>query len=165
MRHLQRHLSRTIADLLVTELTALGWVDSPVNFGTQPVSVRNVDPTDANTAQQTPNLVSVWINNEGPTTEYELGGGLREVELALEVHLWGVNPSVAMALAGDIKDVLRDHVGAVTDYAETPPVDSDVQVELDGVFIERPVGSVTASDFKRNWRIVSSLARCYLVEP
>lgn len=167
MRHLSRHVAKTIADLLVTELTALGWVNEPRVFGARAVVVRNIDPDSVNTDQQDPNLVAVWIDDEGGFANAELGGHLKEVMVALEVHLWAENPSIAAALASDVRDVLRDLVMPVTDYTQSPPVASTtVQLDIDGdqVVIERPVGSVTASDFKRNWRIVSAVPTVYVSE-
>lgn len=167
MRHLARHVAKTVADRLLSELTTLGWVNDPRVFNASPVQVRNVDPHDVNTSQQEPNLVAVWIDDEGPTSAAELGGGLADVLLALDVHLWADNPSVASALASDIKDILRGLVLPVTDYAQTPAAPSataQLEVDEDEVTIVRPVGSVTAADFKRNWRIVSTVTRVHLTE-
>lgn len=166
MRHLPRHLLKTLADHLTAELTALGWVDEPRVFGAAPVRVLSIDPEDVATAQQEPNLISVWLDDQGPLLTQQLGGGLRSSMLAVDVHLWAENPSIATALASDVADVLRNLVMPVTDYAQTPPAPSTVQLEIeeDDVAIHRPVGSVTAADFKRNWRIVTTTTSVHLSE-
>ena len=167
LRHAARHVQEGLADDLEAALGDLGWTGTNVPFGTRALEVvrRRMDESEMKSI--TDNLAAISWGDEPDYTEAELGGGLVSVEHVMFVDIVGVNDSISLAIAADVKDVLsgvapgttRFHV--VRDYAQTPPAQVlGWQVEVDDVVRERP-----AAEWRRFWQVVKATATVYFPGP
>src|SRR5687768_14927970 len=107
MRFRGRHVHRTIALHLETELRALGWktqedvtLGSPVILGALPVSYEQFEPDEVVDIQ--PNVVSITLGDEPSARDEELGDGLRELALPVFVDIYAENQSTALSIAADV---------------------------------------------------------------
>ena len=163
MRFRQRHLHQTCADHIRTGLTTLGWVNPPVNFATRPVTFIEIQPDEAG-VRVNPNTVATTIGDEPEDLDEELGAGLTSCDFTLFVDVYGIDQSVAVSIAGDVKDLLRNRQIPLLDY--TASVTGDVTtavIEFDTVVIDRPAVSANGPD-KQHWRIVKAVARLLYVD-
>lgn len=163
LRHAARHIQQTLMDDLEDDLRTLGWLDDPP-FGTEALRIQRgrMDESEMKAAEG--NLVAMSFGDEPDFTPRELGGGLQSVEHVMFVDCLGVSDSIALALAGDVKDLLageapdttRFHV--VRDYSSsatgTPVV--GWLCELEDVVRERPL-----ADWRRGWQVVKATAVVY----
>jgi hypothetical protein len=166
MRHRARHVQQTLADHLRAGLTELSWmsVEGPRPFGiARPVRFIDVDVEDLLDAtgdevasfreRMAGYVLALTVESESEDLLQELGGPLYQVPLTISIDVWGELTSVTMALASDVKDLLRDAFISVKDYAKGEVTDD--YIEPDIVRIEKPGGHVIGVDFKKRWRIVS----------
>lgn len=166
LRFRVRHVHKTVADFIEAELTALGWVNPPVNFGTLPVTFLEFQPDEAG-KPITANTVAITLGDEGPALDEELGDGLRQLEYPLFVDVYGANQSIAASIASDVKDILEDRYFAVRDFTASPvgvPTSEQIELDKDDLTVERPGASMGAADFRRYWRVVKSTVRVHYVQ-
>lgn len=154
MRFRQRHIQETIVKHLREGLTDLGWVVEPRNFGGPPLIFREVDRQER-VARIEPNTLSIWIDREMADHIAELGGPLYNVDLDAVVDVYASSASVAVSIASDIKDLVRDRSIPLLNFAGPTPVQGGGTVGFDGAFIDRPAGDVNAVEFKGAWRVVA----------
>lgn len=163
LRFRQRHVHQSCVDYLKESLDDLGWVTAPINFGTQAITFIEIQPEEAGVKVE-PNTVAITIGDEPEDLEEELGAGLMSCEYVLFVDVYGIDQSIAVSIAGDIKDLLRNKLIALRSYttviAGTETADT---IEFDSVVIDKPATAAAGPD-KRYWRIVKSIARLYYVE-
>lgn len=163
LRFRQRHVHKTCVDYIRTGLDTLGWVNPPVNFGTRAVSFVEIQPDEAGVPVQ-PNTVAVTIGNEPEDLAEELGAGLTSCEYVLFVDVYGIDQSVAVSIASDIKDLLKNTIIGLLDYTSNATGDATTaEIEFDSVVIDKPIVAATGPD-KRYWRIVKAIARLYFQE-
>jgi hypothetical protein len=163
MRHRQRHVHATILKHVKDTLTTLGWVNSPVNFGTTPVSFLDYEPLEAG---ETPDLntVAVSMGDQGADEAYELGGGLVRVDYTVFCDVWGANIPIGVAIAEDIKDALTEKVIALRDFTTNAAgVATSDSLEFEMVVVEVIPTATTTLD-KRTWRSVKATAVCYYAD-
>ena len=160
MRHRQRHLHATILGHVREALTAAGWVNAPVNFGSTPVTLLDYEPQQAG---ETPafNTVAVSIGTQGPDEPFELGGGLYSCRYTVFIDVYGENEPIGVALADDIKDAISEEVIPLRDFTADPlGVDTDGEIEFEMTLVEELPTATTTLD-KRSWRSVKTTAVCY----
>ena len=160
MRHRQRHLHASIVRHLTAELTAAGWVNAPIAFGTQPVTILDYEPQEAGETPA-PNTVAISIGHQGEDRPYELGGGLSVCDYTLFVDVYGINEPIGIAIADDVKDALTDEIIALRDFTSSSDgVETPGQIEFEMVVVEAIPSAATTLD-KRTWRSVKATAVCY----
>lgn len=172
LRFRYRHVHATMFDYVKAQLVTLGWGDAhlgdndpanaSVNFATVPATYIDFQPDEAG-AKIEANTIAITLGDEPPTEDWELGGGLREIEYVTFVDIYGANQAVAQSLASDIKDLFDDVYLHVKDHTTSPATDTVEQIELDkeDCFVEKPAAALTAQDFKRYWRVVKTITRVY----
>jgi hypothetical protein len=158
MRHQQRHVHATIVKHVTDQLTSLGWVNDPVNFGTTPVTVLDYEPQQAGETPEI-NTVAISIGHEGEDEAYELGG-LSQVEYVLFIDVYPENESIGIALAADIKDSIKYAGLQVLDFSQSPPATTDAYLEFEMVLVEVVPTATTTLD-KRSWRSVKATVCCF----
>lgn len=165
LRFRVRHVHKTVADFIEAELTALGWKNPPVNFGTVPVTFLEFQPDEAGKPIAA-NTVAITLGDEGAAEDEELGGGLRELAYPLFVDVYGANQSIAASIASDVKDILEDRYFPVLDFTTDPvgvPTSEYIELDKDDLTVERPGAAASATDFRRYWRVVKSTVRVHYV--
>jgi hypothetical protein len=163
MRHRLRHVQQTIADHVEQGLIELGWVEPPINFGASPVRFQDVEPDAARRLEG--NVVGVVIEDEGPVSEFELGGGVEQVDYDLGVSVYAESSGIAMALADDIKDLVSNRVIPLLDYTQQPPTPvPGHHIELVDVRVQRRTAGEIGFESKRSWRVLDGVARLYSTE-
>lgn len=164
LRFRQRHVHRTIAAYIESALAELGWVVPPVNFGTVPVTFIEIQP-DENGEKVAPNTVAITLGDEPADEDLEMGNGLQGLDLPVFVDIYGVEQSVAVSIASDVKSVLKNAVIPLYDYTGAPPVVTDDLIEFEDVTgPEKPAVAREASDFRKYWRVVKAIAHVEFVE-
>lgn len=154
MRHAPRHVLQTCVDQVVEVLGDTGWTGGTVNFGEPAVTVDSASPPVGQAAIPDGNTVFVSLGNEPPTEEEELGGRQESVNFPLFVDVFGTTEQVAIAIASDLKEGLRNKIIVVFDYAEQD--ETEHLIEFQHVLVEIP--EVSANIDRRRWRCVKSLA-------
>jgi hypothetical protein len=168
LRFRARHVHRTVYNYVTGELAALGWPDSAaaaggavVNFGSTPLTFLEFTPDD-NGAKVAANTLVISLGDEPPAESQELGDGIRMIAYPVEIDIYGANQGIATSIASDIKTLFENRYMYVTDFTADPPVASQEYLEFDheDVSISRPAQQ-GASDFRRYWRVVSTIAQVY----
>lgn len=154
MRFRVRHVQQTIADHVESELTRLGWVTPPVNFGTDPLTFLEVAPED--TTPVAANTVATTVGEEGEDVHQQMGGGLLAVDYPVYIDVYGASGGITVSIASDVKAILRDAIIAVVDQGSGQPVEE--LIEFQDVRVVRPAGAGTGAEFKRFWRTVTATA-------
>lgn len=161
MRYLQRNVHRSVFDHLVTQVTAMGWVDDPVNFGAEPVTFHEVDLREG-VSRIEPTSVAVWVPSESSDRIAELGGVSWTADLDFVIDIYASQASFSIALASDIKDLFRERSIPLLDHGSgSTPVQAGT-VELEGAWIDRPTSS--ALEFNGVWRQVRGFTRVWFEE-
>lgn len=159
MRFRPRHVHQTVIDAVTAELTARGWVNTPVNFGTAPITVVDYQPIEAG-EQIADNTVAISIGDETATDPFELGAGLRETSWPVFVDIYAVSESLGLSVADDVKAYLTDREMALLDYTAnvngTPTTD---WLEFEHVMVEKLTSNSNID--KRTWRSVKATVTCY----
>lgn len=163
MRFRYRHTHKTLCAYIEARLTTLGWVNSPINFGTTAVTFTEIQP-DENGEKIEPNVVAITLGDGPDDVLEELGGGLYSISYPLFVDVYATNQSLAVSIADDVKDSLN-HDMSIPLYDWTnpsAPVQQSDYITFEKVFgPERPPVSVASNDFRRHWRVVKGLATVY----
>ena len=164
IRHRSRHLRATLFNRVVAELTVLGWVGVPVNFGADPVTVIDYQP-DERSEPILKNTVALSLGDAANDLDEELGagfpGGLRSASVPVFIDCYMASQALADALCDDIR--------AIFDMQVFPLVDQVTGLDCVGETVEieevlgpnRPAGGATGDVFKRYWRIMNVGVRLY----
>lgn len=164
MRFRDRHVQQTIQSYLIQQLTRLGWVNDPVNFGGTPMSFMEFPPDENSASGEIPyNRVAITLGNEPEELEEQLGGGLYSVAYPLYVDIYGEKYSVSRSIGGDVKDCLTRKAIPLYDWtladSHTPPRRlPGAWIEFDSVAGPRAPAGAGADGFRRYWRVVQALA-------
>ncbi len=151
LRHISRHLQRTVEDRIRAELQALGWLGPSVPFGTTPISIYSRRLRDSELVALTGNIVGIFFGRESDDSAAELGGGMLTTTTDLFVDIVAVNDPIGLALASDVKDFLTGRAPGATrmfplrDYTSDPGgvPQPDAMVEVVGVERQRPENQET----------------------
>lgn len=163
MRFRYRHTHKTICRYIETQLTTLGWVNAPVNFGTTPLTFVEIQP-DENGEPVAVNTVAITLGDGPVDTAEELGDGLYSVAYPFFVDVYGENQSIAVSIAEDVKDVVNHEISILLfDWTDpNNPVEQTDYMTFERVSgPQRPPISFQSQDFRRHWRVVKGLARLY----
>lgn len=163
LRHAARHVQQTLMDDLEAAMREFSWVDDPP-FGTLPLVFQRTRMDESEMKSATGNMVAMSFGDEPDYQAEQLGGGLASVEHVLFVDCLGVNDTIALALANDVKDLLAGEAPgysryhAVRDYtsSETGTAVAGWTCELQDVIRERPL-----ADWRRSWQVVKATAVVY----
>lgn len=157
MRFRPRHVHQTVVQFVETQLDDLGWVTPPINFGTTTVVVDSAEPDFGQTTLPDGNLVGISMGDEPPNWEEELGGAVESVNFVVFLDVIGATESVAVSIAADLKELLRNKVLTLQDF--TLSVDSPSPtthfIEFESVMVETPTATVMD---RRRWRVVKVTA-------
>lgn len=160
MRHRQRHVHKTILEMIRDDLAAGDWFEDPAPFGTPAITLVDYQPLEAG---ETPalNTVAVSIGDQAEDLDHELGGGLTRRDYIVFVDIFGASEPVGVAIAEDIKDALTFRVAALRDYTtDAAGVVTAEELEFERVVVETIPTSTTTLD-KRTWRAVKATVCCY----
>lgn len=161
LRFRPRHVHKTLAAHLESELLDLGWVNSPVNFGTTPITFSEFEPDEPGPTEIKPNTVSITLGDEPGDSLEELGGRLWKAYFPVFVDIYGVNSSVARSIADDVKTVFADLSLTVLDWTSNLAGDTTGEmlfIERESIEVERPPAAADAKDIRKNWRVVKAMA-------
>lgn len=162
LRHRQRYVHSTLVDVVRQGLTEFGWVNAPTIFSALPVTVLDYQPDDRGEAIAA-NTVVVSMGDEFADEPEELGAGLQSASTPVFVDIYGEQQAIAVAIAGDVKMLLKDRYLPVRDWSQPgAPAIPGMQIEMENtVGPERPQASIGAENFKRYWRVIKSTAVTY----
>ena len=155
IRHFGRHLYQSVYDRLNEGLTGLGWM-ADGGFKTTPVRMQTYVP-DETGAALAPNLVAVTLLDEGPELEAEMGDLLVMIEPSFAVDIYGENQAVALAIAEDVKDILRGRISGYTRIIPVYDYSQDPKQLLEGVWAENyQVVRLPSqrTELRRQWQVV-----------
>jgi hypothetical protein len=162
IRFRSRHLRATLYNMAVTELTTLGWVTTPINFGAQPVTVLDYQPDERNEPVMQ-NTVAVSLGDILADVDEELGslgGGLRSAWVPVFIDVYMSEQAISDAICDDLRGIFDTHVFPLVDQITGLP--SSEQIDIEEVRgPDRPAGATSADQFKRYWRIVRLGVRLY----
>ncbi len=155
IRHFGRHMYQSVYDHLSEGLNGLGWM-SEGGFKSTVVRMQNYVPDETGTAIA-PNLVAVTLLDEGPELEAEMGDLLVSIEPTFVVDIYGENQAVALAIAEDVKDILRGRINGYTRIIPMYDYSQDPRQLLDGVWAENTDVVRLPSqrtELRRQWQVV-----------
>lgn len=162
LRHRSRHLRATIYNKVKADLTTLGWVNSPVNFDTSPVSVIDYQPDERNEAIKS-NTVAVSLGDVVSDKDEELGaeaGGLRSGFYPVFVDVYMAEQALADAICDDLRDIFDSAIFPLVD--QITQTDSAEKIEIESCMGPDKPGALNAGDpFKRYWRVMRLGVRLY----
>lgn len=163
LRFRDRHVHKSIAEFIKLGLTELGWINAPINFGSTAFTFKEYQP-ETNGEDIAPNTAAVSAGDPGPTEPAEMGQGLWHYSTPVFIDIYGEQRELAKAVAGDVHDwIFRHPLIRVQDWTDpSNPQPTDVYVEWEN--IEGPLTpaiSFTATDIKRNWKVVKVEAHTY----
>lgn len=161
-RHRSRHLHASLFAKLTDELTALGWVMPPIQFGTDPVTLVDYQP-DERVERIEKNTVAVTLGESPTDVDEELGalvGGARSAFYPVFIDVYMREQALTTAICDDIRDIFEAQVFQMTDFITGLDAPETVEIE-EVVGPERPAAQVGAEQFKRYWRIMRLGVRLY----
>jgi hypothetical protein len=129
LRHSPRHIHATIVDYLTGHLDTLGWTTSTPPFSATQVRIQTFMPPESELTKVTSGLLAITMGDEYDAEEEELGGPLHTQDLPFFVDIFQDKSAHALALATDVRDLLRGRMtGAkrvltVQDHTLAVPVD------------------------------------------
>lgn len=159
LRFRGRHVQQTIASYIQQQMTDLGWVDSPVNFGGTMMTFIESPPEETAAATAVPpNTMSISLGDEPDELEEQMGGGLYTVLYSLFVDIYGESYSGSRSIAIDVKDILTRKSIPVFDWtASTPAQVLGAWIEFQNVSGSRtPQAALNAEGFRKYWRVVTA---------
>lgn len=163
MRHRVRSVYQSIYDHLNAQLAELGWLTAG-GAKSVPVTMQQYVPDETGQSLP-PNTVAVTLGEESGENEEELGDRLVSVDLQVFVDVYGENQAITLALADDVKDILRGRINGLSrfvpafDYSTydgTPESRTAVGDAIEMLAVGRQ--PARAVELRRNWQIVSAIA-------
>jgi hypothetical protein len=168
MRHRVRSVYQSIYDHLGDQLGVLGWLTAG-GAKTTPVTMQQYVPDETGQSLQ-PNTVAVTLGDESGENAEELGDRLVSVDLQLFVDIYGENQAITLAIADDVKDILRGRINGLsrfvpaydyTGYDGTPESRTPVDDEIEMLNVGRQPAK--AVELRRNWQVVYATANVLYV--
>lgn len=161
IRFRSRHLHATFFTHTKDALTALGWINPPVNFGTTPITMIDYQP-DERSEQIKNNTVSVSLGDYAEDDDEELGathGGVRSALYPVWIDVYMSEQALSLAICDDIRDMYTDVTLTMIDQITMSATTFPIEVEtIDG---PARIPGATADQFKRHWRAIRLDARLY----
>ena len=145
-------------------LSALGWMNAPINFGTTAVTVVDYQPDE----RQTPvphNTIAVSLGDFSSDDEEELGsdlaGGLYSALYSVYIDVYMSEQPLSLAICDDIRSTYHNALLDLIDQVTLTAV-PNCYIQVEKVLgPERPPSNLGAEAFKRYWRIMRVDARLY----
>ncbi len=154
IRFATRFVQYSIGQTVKEFLNDFGWMSDAPPFGTSPVAFHTVSPSPADLKQVDGNAVYVSFGDEPDHQPLELGGGMLRIEHIVFVDVIGVDASISLALAGDIKDRLSGLLGG-TRFQR--PKDPQTGSELPGYLGEfADVQRYQPDGERKTWNAISA---------
>lgn len=151
-RFRSRFLHATIFDYTRDALDTLGWISTPVNFGTTGVTMIDYQP-DERSVQIVHNTVAVSLGDYANDEDEELGAalhGTRSAPYAVFIDVYMAEQALSQAICDDIRDIFTDKSMYLIDQITLAQTDQLIQVEnIDG---PARVAATTADQFRKYWR-------------
>jgi hypothetical protein len=155
-RFRSRHLHATFYNHFIAQMSALGWIGTPTNFGTTPLTVVDYQPEDRTEAIRS-NTVAVSLGEELGA----LGGGLRSALYNVFIDIYMSEQALAVAVSDDVRDIYTDLTMPLVNQIDGSFVPGTL-IEVDTVLgPERPSGTAGSDTFRKNWRVMRVDARLY----
>jgi hypothetical protein len=154
-RHPSRHVHATVFNLVKSGLTTLGWVNSPVNFSTTPVTFLDFQPEERG-VDIVANTIAVSLGDVEDDVLGQVGGGLWSRRYPIFIDVYGVHLPITEAICDDVRDLLPEPGAAFALVDQTTGLDvAGADLEIEFLFgPERPAVAGTFDGLKRNWRIM-----------
>lgn len=161
LRFTVRHLQRTLEDHVLGILQTTGWRGPDVPFGSAVVKFQRGRMDEAEMKAITGNLVGVSFGYEPDDDPVQLGGGLMQVEHVMFVDVIGVDETIALAIASDIKDHLAGRAPGTNRYVtmrsyltDPPTPVAGHTLEMTEVVRDKP----DSVEYRRFWQVVKATA-------
>lgn len=162
LRHRSRHLRATFYNKVVADLTTLGWVTGPINFGGTAVTVIDYQPDERNEPIVT-NTVAVSLGDVVNDVDEELGaqaGGLRSAFYPVFIDVYMIEQALSDAICDDLRDMFDNAIFPLIN--QITGSDSGETIEIEEVRgPDRPAAAAGADQFKKFWRIMRLGVRLY----
>lgn len=162
IRHRSRHLRATVYDKVIADLTTLGWISAPINFGTTPIRVIDYQPDERGEIVST-NTVAVSIGDVINDADEELGaadGGLRSAWYPIFVDVYMADQALADAVCDDVRDIFDCKIFPLVNQITGTPSTETIDIE-EVLGPDRPAAAASIEPFKKYWRIMRIGARMY----
>lgn len=168
LRHASRHVHHTVANYLQAQLDDLHWTDPHATpFGAATVTMIRTPAVLADghlEKKVTAGTVAITLGDEYRPMEEELGGPLFSQEYPLFIDVFQTTHSSALALAGDIRDILLGRLPGTKRWLEViNQINAQVvpgwRLELED--IERVAPETT---LPLRWQVVKCTAVAYFPE-
>lgn len=166
LRHSSRHVHATVLNHVKQQLDALGWLDAATTpFGAPVVNLIDKPLVDGDQIRDEarPGSVFVTLGTEPTPDEEELGGPLAMQQVPIFFDVFADANAHAIALACDIRDILRGRIGGkrVLDVVDQVTGDPAPGWQLEFTEVER----VTPDQrFALHWQAVKVTAEVHYSE-
>lgn len=168
LRHSTRFVKQSVADHVITQLTSLGWFTAgSTPFSADPITLIEQFPSEWQAiAKLKSGSLAVTLGDEVDAKPEEMGGHLVSQPIPVFFDIYYDSEGVALALACDIRDVLKGRISGtgptsigLTDYSQNPTaLVSGWTIELDDV------QRVVPNTMSPLWQVVKATATCYFNE-
>ncbi len=169
IRHRSRHLRATLYNKVRADLTTLGWITAPVNFGATAVTVIDYQPDERGEIVTT-NTVAVSLGDVTNDEDEELGAGavgadgrpgLRSAWYPVFLDVYMAEQSLADAICDDLRYAFDSQTFPLINQITGLPSDETIEIE-EVIGPDRPtIGQGSLDQFKRYWRIMRLGTRMY----
>lgn len=157
LRFRDRHLHRSVYEVIKNEVTLLGWATTGhTPMGVTPFTFVDFQP-ELEGQEIAPNTIAVSTGTPSIRTPAELGDGLFTYYVPVFIDIYGEKRGIADSVGGDIMEILRYYrlTSQIMDFTDPDnPVPSD-----DTWFVEDEQGplqttaATEAQDIRRYWRL------------
>jgi len=162
LRYIERNLLASVTEYMRTSLTTLGWITTPINFAVPALSIINENPDVDDDVQVTPQTLAITLGDSTTEQLYQLGGGVYTQPIPVFFDVYAVNSSVAVALASDVRDLIKreQYITYQEWYTGSGvPIDGALAYFCNVMGPSRPPASEQAQsgDFRKHWRVVKAM--------
>lgn len=167
LRHASRHVHHTVANYIEHHLAALDWTDPQATpFGAAPVKIMR-EPVlfgDERDRKIQDGTVAITIGDEDDVDHKKLGGPLVAQEYPLFVDIFAAQEGVALALANDVRDILKGRLPGTQRWHDlinqsNGNVVPGWKLEFEAVYRERPENQPAL-----RWQVVKAEVVAYFPE-
>lgn len=106
VRHVGRHLRRTMIQRLTTQMGSLGWLADPGPMGATPVEILTRRARESELQAITGNVLGIYFGQESDDEAAQLGGGLLTVTTLMACDVVATKDAYGISIASDVKDFL-----------------------------------------------------------